>query len=307
MSVTKISIVIPTYNRPTLLNRAIRSVLKQKIASLSLELMVVDDGSSIPVDLSEFINEPIRYIRLNQNVGPQIARNTGIHEASGKWVLMLDDDDELLPGALSQVMQHIRKVENYSCYPVFFFATTIGYLPEPYRLIGPADLMNHTLKGDFTPVLQKALFEQHQLRYLDYPEIHGVGCEQLTWLQISSQFGIPSFMNILVQVNHDAPMRLTSYDNFIRNSYKFALQQDITIDFVKEHHLQELSPGFVEKKTLGAAIYYLVSGHQSICRTRIRSLGKGATNISRLLLLLSYFPVFISRFLFLKYKQTFSK
>lgn len=307
MSITKISVVIPTYNRPSLLNRAIRSVLSQKIASLSLELIVVDDGSPLPANISEFLNEPIRLIRLDKNVGPQIARNTGISKASGEWVVMLDDDDELIPGALDKAVQNVRQVENYSQYPVFFFATTNGYIPEPFKLTSPADIMNNTLSGDFTPVLQKALFDKHKLTYLDYPQIHGVGCEQLTWLHISSRFGIPSFMNVLVRVNHDAPMRLTSYDNFIRNSYKFALQQDITMDFVKKHHMQELSPGFVEKKTLGAAIYYLVSGHKSICRERIRSLGDGATSISRLMMLLSYFPVVISRVLFLKYKRTFSK
>lgn len=307
MSATKISVVIPTYNRPSLLNRAIRSVLSQKLPSLSLELIVVDDRSEIPADISEFSDQPIQLIMLDKNGGPQIARNTGIHMATGEWIVMLDDDDELIPGALEKAMEHIRRVENYNQYPVFFFATTNGYIPEPYKLISPADIMNNTLSGDFTPVLQKTLVHKYNLTYLDYPQIHGVGCEQLTWLHISSKFGIPSFMLVLVQVNQDAPMRLTSYDNFIRNSYKFALQQDITIDFVKKHQLQELAPGFVEKKTLGAAIYYLVSGHKTICRERIRSLGNRGTSISRLMALLSYFPVFISRFLFLKYKRTFSK
>lgn len=306
MSITKISVVIPTHNRPSLLNRAIRSVLEQRSSSLSVEIIIVDDCSEIQVDISDFNGHPVEYIRLDTNSGPQIARNTGIHKASGEWVVMLDDDDEFVPGALDKAVSHIKQIENYSQYPVFFFATTNGTIPEPYQLVGPADMMDNRLTGDFTPVLQRALFQKYRLGYLDYPQIRGVGCEQLTWLLISSRFEIPSFMNVLVRVNHDAAMRLTSYDNFIRNSYKFALQQDITIDFVKKHEMQELAPGFLEKKTLGAAIYYLVSGDKKTSRERIGFL-KRRTNISRLLSVLSYFPAGVSRALFLRYKRAFGK
>lgn len=306
MSGTKISVVIPTYNRQSLLNRAIGSVLSQNLSALTLELIVVDDGSTSPADVSGFKDKPVKLIRLEKNAGPQIARNTGIRQATGEWVVMLDDDDELIAGALEKAMEHIIKVEDYRQYPVFFFATTNGSIPEPFQIVGPADLMNSILTGDFTPVLQKNLFQQYNLEYLDYPQIHGVGCEQLTWLTISSKFGIPSFVPVLVKVNLDADLRLTSYDNFIKNSHKFALQQDITIDFVNRNQLHNLSLGFVEKKTLGAAIYYLVSGNKKICRERLRTL-KNWSKVSRLIYMLSYLPIFIPRFLFLRYKRAFSK
>ena len=307
MHSSKISVVIPTYNRPILLNRAIRSVLSQKLSSLTLEVVVVDDCSSIPSDVSCFNDERIKLIRMDENRGPQIARNAGILQATGAWVLMLDDDDELVAGAVERALFNIRNVENHTKYPVFFFATTNGRIPGPFNLIGPAEIMNGNLYGDFTPVLNRLLFQKNNFQYINFPEIHGVGCEQLTWLHISSAILIPSFMIVLVKVNHDAPMRLSSYDNFIRNSYKFALQQDITIDFVRGHRLEELAPGFVEKKRLGAAIYYLVSGHKKLCRARLKAQGRRAHGIDRLMGLLSYFPVFIPRFLFLKYKWLFSR
>ena len=50
-----ISVVIPTYNRPILLNRAIRSVLRQKDNHISIEVVVIDDCSLEKVNLSEFL------------------------------------------------------------------------------------------------------------------------------------------------------------------------------------------------------------------------------------------------------------
>lgn len=307
MSGIKISVVIPTYNRPTLLNRSIRSVLDQKFDRKSLEIIVVDDCSEIHPNVSEFLNTQVRLIRKDRNEGPQLARNIGIGQAKGEWVVMLDDDDELVPGALENAIVKISTVADHLQYPVFFFATSNGHIPKPYMLVGPPEIMNGDLYGDFTPVLNRALFLKNSLAYLDFPQIHGVGCEQLTWLGISSKVMIPSFMTLLARVNHDAPIRLTSYNNFLRNSYKFAVQQDITIDFVQRHQLEKLAPGFVEKKTLGAAIYYLVSGDKTECRQRLKSLGERANGISKLMSILSYFPVFITRFLFLSYKRAFSR
>lgn len=307
MNGVKISVVIPTFNRPLLLNRAIMSVLKQEFEQAFLEIIVVDDCSEMSPDISKFDGMHVRLIKKDHNEGPQLARNIGINQAHGDWIVMLDDDDELAPGALEKAMSKISQVDDHQNYPVFFFATSNGHIPKPFMSIGPAEIMSGDLYGDFTPVLNRALFIENSLSYLDFPQIHGVGCEQLTWLDISSRFSIPSFMAVLVKVNNDAPMRLTSYSNFLRNSRKFAVQQDITIDFVKSRNLHKLAPGFVEKKRLGAAIYYLVSGNKAECRERLKSIGKRANGVSKLMSVLSYFPVFIPRFLFLGYKRAFSR
>jgi GalNAc5-diNAcBac-PP-undecaprenol beta-1,3-glucosyltransferase len=302
-----ISVVIPTYNRPQLLKRAIRSVIKQNRSPLSIEVVVIDDCSVGVVDLAEFDTQRITYKRLERNSGPQIARNEGIKLATGDWVIMLDDDDEFIENTLATAFNAITDLKNKELYPVFFFATTNGRIPTAFQLIGARDIMNQTLKGDFTPVIQRHIFLEHHLKYLDYPEIVGVGCEQLTWLYISSLVQIPTFSFSMVKVNADAPLRLTSYSNFIRNSFKFALQQDITIDFIREHKLDKIYPPFLSKKYLGAAIYYLVSGKKSRTRERlsvVRNYRPVATSVIRIL---SYLPVGISELFFRVYKIQFSK
>ena len=93
MQDTLLSIIIPTYNRPQLLLRAVNSALAQTIEDF--EVIVVDDCSSKPIDLPE--HPHLRIIRLPENKGGSAARNIGTEAAKGRWINFLDDDDELLP------------------------------------------------------------------------------------------------------------------------------------------------------------------------------------------------------------------
>ena len=306
-SMNTISVVIPTYNRPRLLNRAIRSVFRQKRPDLSIEVVVIDDCSLERVDLGEFKWDNVVYKKLIRNIGPQEARNEGILLASGDWILMLDDDDEFVEGSIANALDMVEQMSERERYPVFFFATRNGHIPVDFQLIGAREIMDETLRGDFTPVIQRKLFIEHKLRYLDYPQIVGVGCEHLTWLFIASKFYIPAFEYQLVKVNADAPFRLTSYKNFIKNSLKFALQQDITIDFVKQHKLDYIYPNYLNKKYLGAAIYYLVSGKRVLCRERLAVVKSYKSLATILVGMLSYLPVSISKFFFRLYKMRISK
>ena len=88
----KISVVIPTFNRISLVARAIDSVLKQSLNPY--EIIVVDDGSDDGT--SEMIQNKYKSIKLiqQQNNGVSAARNNGIKHAKGDWIGLLDSDDE---------------------------------------------------------------------------------------------------------------------------------------------------------------------------------------------------------------------
>lgn len=93
-----VSIVIPTYNRAPLLKKAIASALAQEQAGdlFDLEIIIVDDCSAD--DMSHIVAAfpSVHYIRLPENRGAAGARNAGIERATGKYVALLDDDDEFL-------------------------------------------------------------------------------------------------------------------------------------------------------------------------------------------------------------------
>ncbi len=90
-----VSIILPTYNRATLLPRALKSVFRQ--TEKNFEIIIVDDGSSDNTFeiISPFINrnENIRYIK-QQNMKLPIALNVGIKLACGKYITFLGSDDE---------------------------------------------------------------------------------------------------------------------------------------------------------------------------------------------------------------------
>lgn len=87
------SIVIPTHERPELLGRALESALGQTLPPS--EVIVVDDGSEVPVRLAP--DERVRLVRLEENRGNAAARNAGLAAARCRWITFLDDDDVLLP------------------------------------------------------------------------------------------------------------------------------------------------------------------------------------------------------------------
>src|SRR5688500_5293442 len=90
------SVIICTYNRAAVLPRAIQSVLDQTFTDF--ELVVVDDGST---DATEVVvravaDHRVRYVRRD-NGGLSAARNSGVANATGRFVIFLDDDDQGLP------------------------------------------------------------------------------------------------------------------------------------------------------------------------------------------------------------------
>ncbi|MDL0118516.1 glycosyltransferase [Halobacterium salinarum] len=91
------SVVLPTYNRPNRLKKAVRTVDNQSYKNI--ELIVVDDHSKRPAEatINEISIENIREvecIRFEENRGANAARNRGIEESNGEYIAFLDDDDE---------------------------------------------------------------------------------------------------------------------------------------------------------------------------------------------------------------------
>lgn len=97
-----ISVVVPAYNYGHLLTRALDSVTSQQ--DERVELIVVNDGSkdNTAQVLDDYAarHGGLRVIH-QANAGAAAARNHGIREARGRHVLLLDADDELVPGALA--------------------------------------------------------------------------------------------------------------------------------------------------------------------------------------------------------------
>ncbi len=120
---SKISVVIPTYNRLGYLREALESVLRQTHAAD--EILVVDDGSTDGTEAAiSALPAPIRYIR-QKNAGPAAARNRGLREAKGDWIAFLDSDDLWVPTKLAEQMDFLEKNPEVD----FLFAHMVNFGP----------------------------------------------------------------------------------------------------------------------------------------------------------------------------------
>lgn len=104
------TVVIPTYNRAGFIVETINSVLAQ--TDTDFEVVVVDDGSTDDTQAVVKRNfgqaDKVRYIK-QANAERGAARNRGINEARGQYVIFLDSDDLMRPNHLSALREIIRE------------------------------------------------------------------------------------------------------------------------------------------------------------------------------------------------------
>ena len=102
----EVSVILPTFNRAKIVQKAIDSVLQQTYADY--EIIVVDDGST---DDTQAVLEPygnkIEY-RYKDNGGISSARNHGIKLAAGRYIALLDSDDYWLENKLEKQIACFR-------------------------------------------------------------------------------------------------------------------------------------------------------------------------------------------------------
>ncbi|MCR4651618.1 MAG: glycosyltransferase [Lachnospiraceae bacterium] len=151
-----ISIIMPTYNRASVISIAIESVLNQTYQDF--ELIIIDDGSTdeTPQIINTFTDKRIRFIHNIENRGANYARNIGIKEANGKYLAFLDSDNSFY----QDYLQHrIELIENITT-PVISFGQMIMKFMDSSSCIWPQ--INAELLRDRVE-LQKIMLKENQI------------------------------------------------------------------------------------------------------------------------------------------------
>jgi Glycosyl transferase family 2 len=104
------SIVVTTYDRAQIVQRCIDSCLAQSLADF--EVVVVDDGSTdgTAEALGRYEDPRIRIVAHDRNQGINPSRHTGVVNARGEWIVVVDSDDELVPHALERLREIIENL-----------------------------------------------------------------------------------------------------------------------------------------------------------------------------------------------------
>src|SRR3989344_1185269 len=112
-----VSVIIPAFNVEGFIKNALNSALNQTYSNI--EIIIIDDGST---DKTKEVLEPyitggkIKYI-YQANQGLAGARNSGIHKSRGKYITLLDADDEFLPEKIKKQVKALEANPDYGiCY-----------------------------------------------------------------------------------------------------------------------------------------------------------------------------------------------
>ena len=158
-----VSIIIPTYNRLKLLSYTLKSLSSDKHMGIDREVIVVDDHSTDDTWDQVLVQYPWVKLIENKGRGASAARNTGLKQAKGEYVLYLDSDDLLGPGFFKKKIEFLEQNKGcQACYGDYEYFTSDGDFTEDqvafknkYPLITDSDdIGRHIalyLSGKFLP------------------------------------------------------------------------------------------------------------------------------------------------------------
>ncbi|PIE04980.1 MAG: glycosyl transferase [Spirochaetales bacterium] len=190
-----VSVIIPVYNRESLLKRALDSVRGQSFRGFDIH--VINDGSTDGT--GELIHQYIKnhpeisiFCHTTGNRGVSAARNLGIQQSTGRYIALLDSDDEWEPRKLSRQLEYLK--HNPECRLVHTGETWIRgrqkvNAPAKYRKYGGEVFLQCLplcMIGPSTVLADRSVFEQFGLFNEEYPV-----CEDYDlWLRISSRMEV---------------------------------------------------------------------------------------------------------------------
>jgi glycosyltransferase involved in cell wall biosynthesis len=151
-----LTVAVALYNSEDTVEAALTSVFSQECPRI--EVVVVDDGSNDhSLQVAHAVDPrgtPVRFVSHAENQGLGPARNTGIYEAAGRYVVFLDSDDELLPGSLKAIS---RVAENSTAD--MLLTGSVERKRGKDRSMNPG------------PLLQQVSSSNHPWRVSEHPEL----------------------------------------------------------------------------------------------------------------------------------------
>lgn len=177
MMTPTVSVIMPVYNTAKYIEAAIDSVLAQTFTNFEL-LIIDDEGSDNSIDLCRAYDDRRIRIISQRNRGLAGARNTGIRNAAGEFIALLDSDDIWEPSKLEQHVAHLRSRPDVGVS--YAASTMIDDDGNFLRIVQRPKLQNVTARDVFlrnpvgngsAPVLRRAAFDDIAFLNLDREEL----------------------------------------------------------------------------------------------------------------------------------------
>jgi glycosyltransferase involved in cell wall biosynthesis len=232
----KFTIVTPTYNRETLVQITIQSIIDQTYQDW--ELLIIDDGSTDNTEqaIQPFLKDGrISYFK-KANSGQADSLNFGVSHATGEFIIFLDSDDHAYPNWLEVINRNIKDDTSVVCVGARRKLLDGTLINE--------DLVNMKFYGEFVRI--KVTCGSLILKKHIFLEIGGYDSEMRSNIQTDLAYRLLGYLKrtnqtivtvdeYLLQINvHDGPRIRTNWEK----------RRDGTKQFLKKHYdyLREHSP-----------------------------------------------------------------
>jgi GT2 family glycosyltransferase/Flp pilus assembly protein TadD len=199
-----VSVIVPTFNRPHMLKESLDSILSQ--THQDFEIIVVNDGGTDVFGLIQNFRDPrIKYYQQKRKTGPAAARNTGIKNATGRFIALLDDDDIFYPEHLETAVKYLNNP-----YPVVYTdAVRASYAKrgetyELFRKSVPYSMefdRNKLLIGNISPINCFVFDKQLAFQAGLFNESLGALEDWDFWIRLSALSPFKHIAQATVQVN----------------------------------------------------------------------------------------------------------
>ena len=168
---SKVTVIIPTYNRADKLNYSVKSVLDQTLSDFSL--IIIDDCSHDNTEevVRNIGDKRIIYYRLDSNKGAGGARNEGVRIATTEYIAFQDSDDVWLPDKLERQLRYMEGNPN-----VGMVYGKIHIISQDKDYIFPNEAVKGRLEGDiFSDLLMRNTIDTPTMfiRKSDFEEVGG--------------------------------------------------------------------------------------------------------------------------------------
>lgn len=172
---SRVSVIIPAYNTEKYIGKCISSILAQTYTDF--ELIVVDDGSSdkTPKIIDDFAKQDPRVRPIHKfNAGVSAARNTGLNNATGEFVLFVDSDDYIAPTTLERA---IAEYDSKHCEIIQFNFCNVkdGVIAKPKKRFNkegyvpfPLDKWSSVWFSVCYKLVKRSLYEDNNLRFYEW-------------------------------------------------------------------------------------------------------------------------------------------
>ena len=261
------SVVIATHNRRHIVARAITSALTQNDGRP--EVIVVDDASADGTGHYVTTTFPeVRYHAMPASRGPGPSRNFGIRSATGRWVLVLDDDDELRPDASSIIRARLADCDRIERFPVVAFGRTDGALDVPFEISRVPDLWGRHRHGNFVSVWNRDVAAAAGCAY---PE-HRLGAEALMWIEVAERYGIPTWADCVGIAHREAGPHLLARQTDPKDAADRAGIADAIVRGLAPYDADPHVHRVVTDRILSAGTYLVMAGQRGEALKRARTL-----------------------------------